>query len=259
MVPIKRNRQIKKNIKQNIKFYKEPAKAAGEFAQGLLYRVIMIVTGISVAVCSLFGAVNIIFRIPDFFRYEFDRTEVLTQLDIGVSSNDMGDFFSKFMMHGDQPFSMAAEYEGTKQELFGQIEAELMGDFRTLLNVLLIIAIVAFVAAAFLIAILQYNKMARGMRTALNVGLVIYLAVMVISVVYFNVYTGSAAFRDGMLDGKFGVDAILPQMFDGRFILDSTVLIVAISVIIMMIIRYIVWKMTAQKGIFSEGLKGAAK
>lgn len=222
-------------------------------------KVIIIVLAISVPVFSVLGAINIIFRMPDFYRYEFDRGEVSSNLDLGISGTDLGSFFSKYMLHSESNFSLITEYEGTDQEIFNHIDDSLMSNFRMLLDITLIVAVFALLLTAFLIFILKYNRMENSLRLSLNIGLGIYIASIAGLIVYFNVYNGDMVLRNSLMDGKFRADDLLMQMFDERFTLDSTVVIVVISFIIMMIIRYIVWRMTAQKGIFSEGLKGVAK
>ncbi len=242
-----------------MKFYKTSGQGQAEFTQGVMQKLVMIALAVVVPVCSIFGAVNILFRIPDFYRYEFDRAEVTNSLDLGIDSTVLGSFFSKFMLHSESSFSLIAEFEGTKRELFNQAEAALVGNFRVLLDVLLIFAIAALLITIFLIAIMQFNKMAKALRRALNIGLVIYVAAIAALAVYFNVYSGDVALKNSLLDGSFKGDDLLQQMFDERFTLDATVVIVVISFIIMMIVRYIVWRMTAQKGVFSEGLRGIAE
>jgi hypothetical protein len=212
-----------------------------------------------VVLFSVCGAINVLFRIPDFFRFEFDRVEVTSNLDLSITSTDLGSFFSKFMLHSNPSFSLSAEYEGSERELFNRSEAMMMENFRVLLDVLLLLAIVAFVLTVFLIVIMQFNRMARNMRRALNVALVIYLVTMVGLGLYIIIFDGYKALQNIMFSKKFAGDDLLQQMFDGQFPIDSAVAIVVISFIFMMIIRYIVWRMTAQKGIFSEDLKGIAK
>ena len=259
MVVIRKNKQLKKNIKQNLKFYQNPEQEAEERTRDMMAHITMgFLTVASVLFCIL-ASINIVFRVPDFYRFEFDRTGILSKLDIGISGTDMGSMFSKFMLHQTDNFNVEAEYEGINREIFNQTEGATMGNFRVLLGVLLIITVISLIITVACIVILHIKSLARSLRVALNIALGVYIAAIAGIAVYFNVFNGDIALKNSMTVGKFAADDLLQQMFDGRFTLDATVIVLAISFILMMIIRYIIWKLTAQKGIFSKGLKGAAK
>lgn len=242
-----------------MKFYNNPLQEAGEVAQGMFNKVLIVFLAVSSVVASVLSTINIVFRIPDFFRFEFDRIEISRELDLGISGTDLGSFFSKFMLHSNEEFSLVSEHEGIKRELFNEVEAGMMDNFRFLLDVMLIVAIITLVLTVACIVLLYFRSQPRGLRRSLNIGLIFYVVVMAGLIVYFNVYDGDAVLMGLMMEGSFKADDLLQQMFDGRLTLDATVAITVISFIIMMIIRYIVWRMTAQKGIFSEALKGIAK
>lgn len=258
MRKIKTSRRTKKNIKSNLKSYKNQ-HVAQDVASNMLEKVMIVTLGVASAITAIFGSLNILYRIPDFFRFEFDRLEVSKSLDLGISDADLGGFFSNFMMHGKSEFSLIAEYQGIQRELFNDMEAGMMANFRFLLDILLIVCIVSLILTVGIIVIFQFNKMSRQLRLSQNIGLIIYIVVMVGITVYFNVYTGDAALSTVFTGVEFKHDDLLPQMFDERFTLESTIAICVISLIILMLIRYAVWKLTEQKGIFSEGLKGIGK
>lgn len=242
----------------NTKSYQDQMQPA-DVAQGLLERIMIYALGIVVPLASIFGALNIMFRLPDYFRFEFGRIEVSKLLDLSISDDELGSFFSKFMMHKQDTFSLTSEYEGVSRNLFNQVESGVMEGFRVILDVSVIVCIVCFLITIGIIFVLHFNRMAKELRKGFNIALLIYLILIVGLVVYFNVYSGDVALLKSLMDGKFVGDALLQQMFDGRFTLDTTVVVIVISFIIMMIIRYIVWKLTAQKGVFSEALRGVGK
>lgn len=258
VVKIRRSRQIQKNINNNMRFYQTSTIETGDVARNILNVILVLILAVSVAVTSLFSAINILFRVPDFYRFEFDRTEVYSKLDLGISGTDLGSFFSEFMFHSRE-FSLSTEFEGIERELFNEAEAAMMDNFRSLLDLFLVIAIVTLLIVLILIVIMQFNRMAKDLRRSLNIGLCIYIISTVGAIVFFNIYNGHIVLYKKMMEGEFGPDDLLKQMFEGRFVLDSSIAVVLISFIIMMIVRYIVWKITAQKGIFSEGLIGAGR
>lgn len=258
MRKIRTSRRVKKNIKNNTTSYQNQ-NVAQDVASNMVEKIMIVVLGIASAIASIFGAINIIYRIPDFFRFEFDRLEVSRSLDIEISDENLGGFFSEYMLHGLDDFSLVTEYQGIKRELFNDIEAGMMSNFRTLLDVLLVVCIVALIIIVALIVILQFNKMSKQLRLSLNIGLIVYIVVMAGLAIYFNVYAGDAALVSAFAGAQFSHGDLLQQMFDERFTLEATIAVCVISFIILMIIRYTVWKLTEQKGIFSEGLKGVGK
>lgn len=225
----------------------------------MLEKIMILVLAISSAVTAILGAISILYRIPDFFTYEFGKLEVSKTLDLEMEDSELGDFFSRFMMHGEDTFSLKAVYQGIERELFNAIEAGMMNGFRTLLDVLLGVFILSLIITVALIVILQFNKMSKQLRLSLNIGLVIYLVSLVGLIIYFNVYNGDAVMVDAFTNGQFVHDDLLHQMFEDTFTLHSTIAVCVISFIVMMAVRYVVWKLTAQKGIFSENLKGISK
>lgn len=231
----------------------------GEIARSMVHKLMIIMLALAAPLVSIFGALNAVFRMPDFFRFEFDRLEVSKSLDLAVSDSELGGFFSDFMIHKLDVFSLVTDYQGIVRELFTDSEASLMNNFRVMLDASLIIAVVFLILMVFIIIIMYINIMAKDLRLSLNISLGIYIVSLVLLAIYFNVTDGDVFLVGGLLNGALTVDNLLPQMFDERFTMDASIAIFAISFIVMMIIRYVVWKMTAQKGIFSESLKGVGK
>ena len=216
----------------------------------------VVLLAITAPFASIFGAMNIIFRVPDFFNYEFDRTEVSRSLDLGIGNSELSNFFSKFMLHSHDKFSLVTEYQGTQRELFTQLEASVAGNLRMILDILMVVAVISLIVMVFIIFMMQYNIRPKTLRLSLNIGLVFYFAFMGGMVLLFNVSNGDATLVHRLAGKSFGVDDLLYQMFDSKFTLDATVAISVISLIAMLIIRYTVWKMTSHRGVFSESLKG---
>ena len=214
------------------------------------------ILAIAAPLASISGTINVIFRVPDLFSYEFDNMEVSRTMELGIGNSELSNFFSKFMLHSLDKFSLSAEYQGIKREFFNQTEASLMDNFRILLDVLLVVAIFSLIIMVLIIIIMKYNIMPKTLRRSLNIGLVFYFLIMGAMIIFFNVSDGDAALVHRLMDGKFAVDDLLYQMFGGDFTLNATVAVSVISFIVMLVIRYIVWKMTSHRGVFSESLKG---
>ena len=242
-----------------MKFYRTSSVDTGDFARSFLIFVLILVLSFSVVIASLLSAANVLFRVPDFYRFEFDRTEVYNKLDMAISGTDLGSFFSDFMLHNKETFALTTEFEGIERELFNQSEAIMMDNIRSFLDICLIWAICTLFLVIFLIFVMRFNSMAKELRLSLNIGLIIYILSVVGLFIFFYIYNGDMILKEHMMEGEFGPDDLLQKMFDGQFVFDAAIMIFVISFIIMMVTRYIVWKLTVQKGFLSEGLKGAAK
>lgn len=255
----RQSKRIRKNLNRNISSYKGPAKDAGDVASSIFNKILVFVLAIATPIMSILAAMNILFRVPDFFSYEFDRGEITNHLDLSISTNELADFFSSFMLHKQGIFSLEAEFEGITQPLFSSAEGQLMANFRTVMDVSLVFTILTLILVVAAIVLLYRKLMPRSLRSGLNVSLLVYIAIIACLGVIFVAGNGDYMLRDVLLPQRFDGDDLLQQMFDSQFSLDALVAVFIVSIVIMLIIRYVIWKLTAQKGIFSEGLKGVGK
>jgi hypothetical protein len=73
----------------------------------IFYRILFVVIAVCIPAVSILSAFNIVFRMPDLYRYEFNRYEVASQVDLGITDDELGQFFSDFMMEKKDDFDLS--------------------------------------------------------------------------------------------------------------------------------------------------------
>jgi len=96
----------------------------------VLYKIFFIVLIVCIPIISLFAALNIVLRLPDLYDYEFNSAEITKEIELGMKDDEVGAFFSDFMLYKNDTFDLTAEYQNREQAVFDKNEQENMENIR---------------------------------------------------------------------------------------------------------------------------------
>jgi hypothetical protein len=180
------------------------------------------------------AAVNVTFRLPDIYRYEFDRSGVIKEIGLsGLSSDELADFFSKYMTGRIDEFQFSSYYMGRERPLFGIGESAAMESFRALLNESAVYAAVMLTAVLLIYAFLLKQGRKEAVRYAYRAGIVLYALL--------QAGAAAVAFKPGlreMLTDNFfsyrcGETDMLSQLLPPAFLIENGVVALLISLLIL--------------------------
>jgi len=145
----------------------------------IFYRVLVIMIAVCIPLVSIFGALNLVYRIPDIYVYEFNSKQIAAEVDLEITDDELGTFFSDYMKGKEENFDLFAEYRDREQAVFGTGEQINMANARTILNDSLYIlggaALLVLVSYAICIA----KKRKQELRVAFKGGIVVFAVVQV--------------------------------------------------------------------------------
>lgn len=216
----------------------------------IFYRILFILVAICIPAVCVLSAMNIVYRIPDLYIYEFNRLQVTNEIDLEISDDELGEFFSDFMTGKQEDFDLFTEYRDREQTVFGTAEQINMENARKLLN----FSLYFLGGTAFLTilscCILLVKKMKQGLRLAFKFGILIQTITLVVShaALYFD--QGRDFLYNYIFTIPFGADDVLPLMLTEYFAQLSLVAISAVSLIILAASASVLWRLTKPRRMF---------
>jgi hypothetical protein len=199
----------------------------------IINRILFAFLILAIPLAAVLASVNVSFRLPDIYRYEFNRSGVLSEVSLEVSSEKLANFFSGYMTGKLDDFQTTEFYMGRLRPIFSIGEATAMDQARTLLNR----SLGAFFALLLLIlcscAILLRQDRKEAVRFAYRAGFVMYL------LLYAGM--GAAVLVDELRDRiiasfflyKFDESDMLPQLLPHQFLAENLVVAAVISIVLM--------------------------
>jgi hypothetical protein len=173
------------------------------------------------------AAVNLSARLPDVYRYEFNRSEIISEIGLGVTKDELARFFSQYMLGTLDDF----QYIDEKREraIFGIGEAVFMGRLRSLLNlsVLCLAGMICLITFTYWFLLRQDRK--EAVRFAYRAGMVLYAGFA--AVIAFLLYKWDLIARafDRFLLYKFEESDVVPQLLPSAILFEIAAVAAVLS------------------------------
>jgi len=216
----------------------------------IFYRILFIIIAVSIPVVSILSAFNVVFRLPDIYVYEFNRNQIADEIDLGISDEELGQFFSEFMKGKEDDFDLFTEYRDREQAVFGTVEQINMENARGLLNYSLYIIGGAAFLAILSYAIFLVKKKKQELRIAFKGGILAFTVMLVLFYVVFYFDQTRAFLYRLIFINQFGADDALPLMLTEQFARMSLVAVSAVALVILVILTSITWRLTKPRRMF---------
>jgi hypothetical protein len=194
---------------------------------------------LAIPLTCILTAGNLSARLPDVYRYEFNRSEVINDLGLSVTSDELARFFSKYMTGTLDDF----QYTDVKRDrpIFGIGEGVFMDRLRSLMNISLIFlaGTVAIVFFTYWFLLRQGRK--EAIRIAYKAGAVLYAVIAAATAFLLYSHTFPANLPDDFFLYTFEETDVVPQLLPPVIILEHALVSAALS-LIMLLIGYSVTK-----------------
>jgi small-conductance mechanosensitive channel len=187
---------------------------------------------------------------PDLYVYEFNKNQIADEIDLGMKDDELGKFFSDFMMGEKASFDLFTEYRDREQDVFGTMEQINMENARRLLNDTIFILGGALALAAAGCSIYLVKKRKYELRSAYKGAILVYTVMMATLFIAFNIDQSKEFMYNRIFINQFGTDDVLPLMLTEQFAQMSLIASAAISLIVLVILASVIWRLTKPRRMF---------
>ncbi len=213
----------------------------------LLLTIILV---ISVPVSIICLTNNLTTRMPDLYQYELKSTEILKDLSVEKNEDEMGQFFSEFMLGKTQKFQINYQFGDNTDTLFTQDEQKTMEKFKSFSNTILYIGLVTlFFSLVSYFMLYKQNLKILLRRTFMKAAILFAACIggITLATIFSPLIKKQYAF---LFDYELKSFLALPQLLPKSFFIHSALATVVLSIIVMTILWYFTWKITKQRRIF---------
>jgi hypothetical protein len=214
----------------------------------IINRTLFVLLILAIPLSCILSAVNLSARLPDVYRYEFNRSEIVSEMGLGVTNDELARFFSQYMLGTLDDF----QYIDEKREraIFGIGEAVFMGRLRSLLNLsaLCLAGMLCFIVFVYWFLLRQDRK--EAVRFAYRAGMVLYACLA--AVIAFLLYKWDLIVRvfDRFLLYKFEESDVVPQLLPPAILLEIAAVAAVLSLIVLLAGYSITKRLTRVVGMF---------
>lgn len=209
---------------------------------------IIIIISTPIAIISL--ANNLTTRMPDLYQYEFKSTEILGELSIEKSEDEMGQFFSEFMTGKTEKFQIVYQFGDNTDNLFANNEQITMTKLKRTSDKILGLGIIALILSLISYFLLYKQNLKILLRkTFLKVSALFAVLIGIITLGAFISPVIDSVYRF-MFNYEIKSFMALPKLLPTSFFVHSLLTTAVISIIGMLILWYFTWKITKPRRIF---------
>lgn len=216
----------------------------------LVYKIFVSVLVICIPFISVFAACNIVLRMPDLYVYEFNSTEVTNQIELSMKDDELGKFFSDFMIGKTKDFQLVAEFQEREQNVFSKNDQNNMENLRNILNRMLIIMGILLAVTVITYWILIAKKKRTEIRYAFKGSLIIFVILTILIVITFNIQYARDFINQVIFISSMEANEVLPLMLTEQFTRDCIVASIAVASVIIAILASITWRLTKPRRMF---------
>ncbi len=218
----------------------------------ILFRVLSIVLVVTIPVTAFSLGANIVTRMPDVYQYEFKATDALKHFDINKNNDEMGEFISRFMFGKEKEFQLLIGDEEKPHQVFSKNEMQAAKSARTIMNVVAFLGIFATIMMTISFVTLKRYEFKKEIRKKFKLSVVIYISFLLLYLIGFFVISKMGYSMADMLKYAPNENDLLPEIITEGLQKRLYFSIAAVSTVIMSILGYAIYKLTAPKRIFSR-------
>jgi hypothetical protein len=187
---------------------------------------------------------------PDLYQYELKSTEALNNLSVEKNEDEMGQFFSDYMLGETQKFQIEYQFGDNTDNLFTSDEQKTMEKFKSSSNLILFAGLIAMFFSLVSYFLIYKQNLKSVLRRAFLKAVILFAA-FISSITLATILSPLIKIYYALLfDYEIKTFLVLPKLLPESFFIHSALTTVAISIIIMLILWYFTWKITKPRRIF---------
>ncbi|MDR0851872.1 MAG: DUF1461 domain-containing protein [Clostridiales Family XIII bacterium] len=222
-------------LNKDIKRYRRYNLAASGAVVSFLCKLMAVLFAVLTPLIALSFAGNVIFRIPDLYSFDLERTLVAEDINLNAQSGEIASLLSDYMMHKRDDFQIRTEYQGIEKPVFTLNDGLAVGRYRAFLDTTFAAFCVMFPLFIAFFILLYHLGRKRYLRRAYWGGIALFFVLLL----GMAELVRSAALRfmllHDVLKVNFGIGDVLPQLFGDGYRLEVFIAVFVISVILIIV------------------------
>lgn len=214
--------------------------------------ILSVVLFISLPISTICLANNLAARMPDLYQYELKSTEILNELMIEQNEDELGAFFSEFMLKKTDKFQIEYQFGDNTDNLFTPEEQKTMQGFRKATDLVLWSGIGTLILAFLALFLLYKQNLKQLIRSAFFKAGILFAVL------------GSAVLASALIGPLLGIQyemlfnyelkpfLVLHQLLPVSFFRHLGEATVGLAFIGMGLLWYFIWKITKPRRIFGS-------
>jgi len=235
---------LRRNLKRNLTPYNETKMEMPSFVNRFVAFVLAVILTVSVPVLIIPTAANFIFRIPDLYTFDMNRTANLKEAEISLKPNQIGSFISLFMRGKADDFDLIDKTEESQKHIFSDNDAIAISSLRDFLDRTVPLPIIAIILFAGLFFTLFRMERYRHIRIAYTIGWILtVIGIGFAFFVYFNKSIRNQFWKD-YLEIELGKKDGLSIIFGDELFLFGLIACSAIALVMIIIMGSVTFALT---------------
>ncbi|MFV0515961.1 MAG: hypothetical protein ACK5MV_01020 [Aminipila sp.] len=218
----------------------------------ILIKTLSVALAVSIPFTCFCIGVNIVTRMPDVYQYEFKATDALKSFDFNKNNDEMGEFISDFMIGKEKQFQIIAGDEDRPQAVFSENEMLAAATARKYVNIIAIVGLFFSILTVVSIVVMKRYELDKEIRKKFNMGAIIYAGLLLTYLIGFFIMAKTGHYMCNMLSYTPMEEDVLPGIMTAGLTTRIYFSIAGVSTIVIAILGYIIYKLTAPKRIFSR-------
>jgi hypothetical protein len=197
-------------------------------------------------------------RIPDLYSFFLTKHKVLDVLELDITNSEIASYISNFFNHKNE-LDIVAYFKGIEQPIFSQNDILILHDIRTVLDNMIIIAIICFIILLFCSVYLLKQASIREIRQAVHISTVFGL--ILAGFASFSIFFSPIRRKilNVLSNGLSKNTDLLIEFFKDDYYQLLGILVFIGNIILLFLILSFVRKRTKQTSLFKTTLEGVDK
>jgi hypothetical protein len=214
----------------------------------IINRTLFVLLILAIPLSCILAAVNLGARLPDVYRYEFNRSGIMDELGLGVTNDELARFFSQYMLGVLDDF----QYTDVSRErpIFGIGEAVFMDRLRSLLNMSLLALAVTLCLVVFTYWFLLRQDRKEAVRFAYQAGMILYACLAAGIAFLLCKRETVASALDRFLLYEFEETDVVPQLLPPVILFEIAVVAAGVSLVALLAGYSVTKRLTRVVGMF---------
>lgn len=207
---------------------------------------------VTISLSAITAAYNVALRMPDLYGYELNRIQFAKEARLDKKDDELGDFFSQYMLGKEEKLEFIAEYQGREQNIFHLREQLAMERLRRLVD----LALYAFFGL-FALTVLGYIFMfsygkKEELRTAFKGSVIFFLIFSALSAAIMFIPSTRELAVNLIFSQPFLEEELLSKVFTFSFAKKLAIGVTAISTVILLVGGSLTWRWTRVRRMFAD-------
>lgn len=217
-----------------------------------MYRFFFVALILFVPLISILSASNLVLRLPDMYVYQFNSMDLTNEMNLEMTSEELGNFFSNYMLGKEDEFAIDTSYVGKEGPQFTAEENAIMRHFRGVLNHSLLVLFILTLLGLVMYIMLFRDDRKEALRVALKCAFFFYLLLLIIGLVGYFIPATRASLYSFIFQYPLQKEGLLTLIFTDSMAKTCLGAMVVVSAVVLGALASLTWRITRPKRMFYQ-------